>query len=131
MAHYSRLYTIVLDVPATDEDTTVAFWRGALGAPLERVGKYPDFHGARIPGHDLLLLTQRLGAASPDGTPRVHLDIHTDDLEAEVTRLESLGATRVERHDRWWIMRDPAGITFCVVLDHPGTLDATNATEWP
>ncbi|MEV0570127.1 VOC family protein [Dactylosporangium sp. NPDC050588] len=127
MAHYSRLYTIVLDVPATDEDTTVTFWRGALGAPLERVGKYPDFHGARIPGHDLVLLTQRLG----DGAPRVHLDFHTDDLEAEVARLESLGATRLDCHDRWWTMRDPAGITFCVVVDPPGTLNATNATEWP
>ena len=127
MAHYSRLYTIVLDVPATEEDTTVAFWRGALGAPLERVGRYPDFHGAVIPGHDLLLLTQRLGT----GAPRVHLDVHTDDLDAEVARLEALGATRVERQDRWWVMRDPAGITFCVVLDRPGTLDDTNATRWP
>ena len=127
MAHYSRLYTIVLDVPAAEEDTTVAFWRGALGAPLERVGRYPDFHGAVIPGHDLLLLTQRLGT----GAPRVHLDVHTDDLDAEVARLEALGATRVERQDRWWVMRDPAGITFCVVLDRPGTLNDTNATRWP
>ena len=127
MAHYSRLYPIVLDVPAAEEDATVAFWRGALGAPLERVGRYPDFHGAVIPGHDLLLLTQRLGT----GAPRVHLDVHTDDLDAEVARLEALGATRVERQDRWWVMRDPAGITFCVVLDRPGTLNDTNATRWP
>ena len=127
MAHFSRLSTIVLDVPADDEDTTVTFWRGALSAPLERVDRYPDFHGARLPGHDLVLLTQRLGT----GQPRVHLDIHTDDLEAEVTRLEALGATRLDRHDRWWTMRDPAGLTFCVVLDRPGTLNITNATEWP
>ncbi|MET7419530.1 VOC family protein [Dactylosporangium sp. NPDC005555] len=126
MAHFSRLYTIVLDVPADDEDTTVTFWRGALGAPLERVTKYPDFHGAVVPRHDLLLLTQRLG----DGAPRVHVDIHTDDLDAEVARLESLGATRVERQDRWWVMRDPAGITFCVVLDRPGILNDGNATRW-
>lgn len=127
MAHYSRLYTIVLDVPAADHDATVAFWRGALDAPLEQVEKYPEFHGARLPSHDLLLLTQQLG----DGGPRVHVDIHTDDLDAEVARLEALGATRVERQDRWWVMRDPAGLTFCVVLDRPGTLTDANATRWP
>ena len=127
MAHYSRLYTIVLDVPAADHDATVAFWRGALDAPLEQVEKYPEFHGARLPSHDLLLLTQQLG----DGGPRVHVDIHTDDLDAEVARLEALGATRVERQDRWWVMRDPAGLTFCVVMDRPGTQTPANATRWP
>lgn len=127
MAHYSRLYAIVLDVPAADHDTTVTFWRGALGTPLERVERYPEFHGAKLPTHDLLLLAQQVG----DGAPGVHVDIHTDDLDAEVTRLEVLGATRIEHHDRWWVMRDPAGVTFCVVLDRPGTLNTTNATEWP
>ncbi|WP_327010209.1 glyoxalase/bleomycin resistance/dioxygenase family protein [Dactylosporangium sp. NBC_01737] len=127
MAHYSRLYTIVLDVPTAGHDATVTFWRGALSAPLEQVAKYPEFHGALIPNHDLVLLAQQLG----DGAPRMHVDIHTDDLDAEVARLEALGATRVERHDRWWVMRDPAGLTFCVVLDRPGTLTDANATRWP
>jgi catechol 2,3-dioxygenase-like lactoylglutathione lyase family enzyme len=127
VAHYSRLYTIVLDVPAADHDATVTFWRGALGAPLEQVGRYPEFHGALVPHHDLVLLAQQVG----DGGPRVHVDIHTDDLDAEVARLEALGATRVERQDRWWVMRDPAGVTFCVVLDRPGILTEANATRWP
>jgi hypothetical protein len=30
------------------------------------------------------------------GAPRVHLDIHTDDLDAEVARLERLGAESVQ-----------------------------------
>ena len=51
-----------------------------------------------------------------DGRPGVHLDIHTDDVDAEVDRLEKLGAERVQQvHSLWWVMRDPAGMEFCVV----------------
>jgi hypothetical protein len=52
-----------------------------------------------LPGHDLMLLVQRLDA----GAPRVHLDIHTDDLDAEVSRLERLGAERVRKVQSWWV----------------------------
>src|ERR1700755_2646075 len=82
---------MVIDIPAGDHDRTVAFWEGALGLPLPRVERYPEFNGAKLPGHEMLLLTQRLG----DGAPRIHLDIHTDDLAAEVARLERLGAVRI------------------------------------
>jgi hypothetical protein len=46
---------------------------------------------------------------------RVHLDIETDDIQAEVQRLEELGARRVERIERWWVMEAPTGQRFCVV----------------
>ena len=58
------------------------------------------------------------------------LHIHTSDLEAEVTRLESLGAQRVAQHHLWQVMRDPAGLVFCVIPDRQGRLDDTNATRW-
>lgn len=52
---------------------------------------------------------------------RFHLDVHGDPGETEtlVTRLESLGATRVREVDkgmagRWWVMLDPEGNEFCV-----------------
>lgn len=45
---------------------------------------------------------------------RVHLDIETDDIEAEVQRLEALGARRMEQHEDWWVMQDPGGNEFCV-----------------
>jgi hypothetical protein len=42
---------------------------------------------------------------------RMHLDIETDDIDAEVRRLEALGATRwdhqQERGFDFWVMRDP------------------------
>jgi len=60
----------------------------------------------------------------------VHLDIHTDDLNAEVARLERLGAERVQLMNAWWIMRDPAGLPFCVVPDPAGSLNDSNAQRW-
>ncbi|MFG2045409.1 VOC family protein [Dactylosporangium sp. NPDC048998] len=126
MAHFSRLYAIVIDAPRPDYAATVAFWSGAAGADLPVVAKYPEFNGAKLPNHDMLLLTQQLG----DGPARVHLDFHTDDLDAEVARLEALGATRLEHAENWQVMRDPAGLPFCVVQDRPGTLSEANATRW-
>ena len=46
---------------------------------------------------------------------RVHLDIETDDIDAEVARLERLGAQRVSKVKTWWVMQAPTGQRFCVV----------------
>jgi len=70
-----------------------------------------------------MLLMQRLES----GAPRVHLDIHADDLDAEVARLERLGAERVQKVQIWWVMRDPAGLLFCVLPVSPGSLNDENA----
>ena len=126
MAHFSRLFKIVIDVPASDHERELSFWEAALGQPLPPFG-YPEYHGAALRGQDFWLLTQRLG----EGTARVHLDIHTDDLDAEVARLEHLGARRVQRVYSWQVMRDPAGLVFCVLPDPPGTLHEGNAHRWP
>ncbi len=50
-----------------------------------------------------------------DHESRVHLDIETDDIEAEVARLEKLGATVDRRLERWVVMKAPSGQRFCVV----------------
>ncbi|MFO7192232.1 VOC family protein [Thermocrispum sp.] len=51
---------------------------------------------------------------------RLHIDVHAGDegLEALVSRLESLGAKRVQKYDKgpaghWWLMLDPEGNEFC------------------
>lgn len=46
---------------------------------------------------------------------RVHIDIETDDIDAEVARLEALGAKRVEKRKSWWVMEAPTGQRFCVI----------------
>ena len=126
MPHYSVLHKVVIDVAAEDHDQELAFWQAATGQPLIRVDKYPEYHGALLAGQGFGLLTQRLDA----GPSRVHLDIHTDDLEAEVARLERLGAERVRQVNHWWIMRDPAGLLFCVIPDTTGSLTDDNAQRW-
>lgn len=125
MSHRSLLTAIVIDVPGDRHADEVAFWSSATGTALPRLS-HPEYHGARITP-SLVLLVQELG----DGSPRVHVDIHTDDVDAEVTRLAALGASEVERLDDWAVMRDPAGLPFCVVAAPPGALDGTAALEWP
>jgi hypothetical protein len=125
MTHFSRLFTAVIDVPPADHDRELAFWQGAAGEELTQT-PFADFHGSRLHGQEFALLVQRLA----DGQPRVHLDIHTDDLDAEIARLEKLGAERVQQLDKWWVLRDPAGLLFCVVSDEPGSLNEDNAQRW-
>lgn len=126
MAHYSRLTKIVIDVPAAGHDRELAFWSAAVGQPLTRFDAHPEYHGAPLHGTEFGLLIQRLG----DGPGRVHLDIHTDDLAAEVARLEELGAERVQQVHAWWILRDPAGLLFCVIPEPAGSLNDSNAQRW-
>ncbi len=125
MTHYSRLSRIVIDAPPDIHDREVAFWRDALGVPLEHYEKFPDFHGADLTDDgDLGLLLQHLG----DGPAKVHLDIHTNDRAAEVARLANLGAVMVNDGDQWTIMRDPAGLVFCVFPDP--SVNESNAHAW-
>ena len=126
MAHHSRLSKIVIDVPPDGHDRELAFWSAALGQQLRQGDHYPEYHGAALRGQEIGLLIQRLG----HGPGRVHLDIHTDDVAAEVARLEDLGAERVQLVDSWWIMRDPAGLLFCVVPEPAHSLNDSNAQRW-
>jgi len=126
VVHYSRLSDVVVDVPAGDHDGEMAFWSAATGQTRARLGRHPEYHRIKLPGQDVGLLIQQLG----DGLSRVHLDIHTDDLDAEVSRLERLGAERIKKVHDWWIMRDPAGLLFCVVPRPPESFNDTNAHQW-
>jgi len=126
VAHYSRLSKVVIDVPPADHDRELAFWSVAAGKPLARFDSHPEYHGAVLHGQDFGLLVQRLG----QGSARVHIDIHTDDLPAEIARLEKLGAERVQQAHSWQVMRDPAGLLFCVIPEPPGSLNDSNAQRW-
>jgi hypothetical protein len=64
-----------------------------------------------------------------DHESRVHIDIETDDIPAEMARLERLGATVVNRPERWVVMQAPTGQRFCVVrAQRPGF--PKNAKSW-
>jgi hypothetical protein len=65
-----------------------------------------------------------------DHDSRVHLDIETDDIAAEVARLEQLGAKVAKRLERWVVMEAPTGQRFCVVrVQRPGWPKNANRFE--
>ncbi|HJP72615.1 MAG TPA: VOC family protein [Pseudonocardiaceae bacterium] len=128
--HRSRIGGIFIDHPASSFAASLAFWAAAMGVEPETRDdeSYPYRSLGRFAGETLIEL-QRVG----DGTtPRVHLDIDTDDVEAEVQRLEGLGARRLQRCEdgRFWQMVDPGGIVFCVIPPHTPDF-AEQAKVWP
>ncbi len=113
MAHQSRLSTLVLDCNVDDLADGARFWSNALGKPIVTLdqdgdGRYAELRTER---DEPIILLQKVEHPS-----RVHLDLETDDLEAEAARLEALGAKRIAFvRDRWWVMEAPTGHRFCVV----------------
>ena len=121
--HKSRLCAIGIDCRTDDPPAAAAFWSNALGRAIkDSEGPYTMLGTAR---EDLIAFVQRV-----DHPSRVHLDIETDNVDAEVARLEKLGAKRVEQVKTWWVMEAPTGHRFCVVrLQRGGELGEWN--EWP
>lgn len=116
--HRSRIAYFTIDVD--DLDKAVEFWSSALGATWEP-GSPTSRHiyrKLRVPDTEIRVLLQRTDDEKGSKN-RAHLDLETDDVEAEVTRLESLGASRwdhqTERGYDFWVMRDPWGNEFCVL----------------
>lgn len=111
--HHSRLCALVLDCHTNDLAAATRFWSAALGKPIATLdqdgdGRYAEL--ATAPDEPIILL-QRVEHDS-----HVHLDIETDDLDAEVARLERLGARRIAFvRERWWVLEAPSGHRFCVV----------------
>ena len=122
--HRSRLSTFVIDCEGTIE-AAVDFWSRALGRTVGEIdpeaGPYREL--ASSAGEPMLLVQQ------VDHPGRIHLDIETDDMDAEVKRLEALGARRVAFVRRWWVMEAPTGQRFCVVGLQRGPLDE-RASAW-
>jgi hypothetical protein len=126
--HKSRLGCLVIDCRTEDELAEYAtFWSQALGytaappRPEEGDAKYIDLTG---PNGEVCILLQKV-----DHESRLHLDIETDDLEAEVARLENLGAKRLADIKGWVVLEAPSGHRFCVVKPQRPDF-AENAKAW-
>ncbi len=121
--HKSRLVAFGIDCQDADLDTAATFWSAALGRPVkETEGAYAALEDR---ANQPVIFVQRV-----DHPSRVHLDIETDDVEAEVARLEALGARRLEKVRTWWVMESPTGHRFCVVRPQRGPL-GPDANVWP
>jgi predicted enzyme related to lactoylglutathione lyase len=106
-----KLFNITTD--CHDAAALGGFWAEVLGTKLDDGA---NEHFAVISGAPNWLFLQ-----VPEGKTaknRVHVDLDSPDLDAERTRLESLGATFVhEKHEygiRWMTFQDPEGDEFCV-----------------
>ena len=124
--HRSRINGILIDCNVDDIEAAARFWAEALGRPIN-----PDHPGTR---GNYVMLEDRPGQVSVqiqrvEHESRVHLDIETDDIPAEVARLEKLGAKVHERLERWVVMEAPSGQRFCVVRVQRAGFD-TDANGW-
>jgi predicted enzyme related to lactoylglutathione lyase len=124
--HRSKLAGLIIDCQTADLPAAARFWSEALGwagkpkgpADGDRYVELTDPHGS------VHVEVQKVTHPS-----RVHLDIETDDVEAEVERLEALGAKRVQQVKTWWVMEAPTGQRFCVVRVQNGDFEA-RARVW-
>lgn len=125
--HHSRLCGFIIDCQGMTIGEATDFWSGALGRPsLPPDPDDPNYRTLRTAAHEPYLMVQRV-----EHEGRVHLDIESDDLEAEARRLEQLGASRVAFVKRWWVMQAPSGQRFCIVNPQRGPLTDENSNRWP
>ena len=110
--HKSRVAGFIIDCRTDDLESAASFWSEALGMEKRAL---PGAEGQKYVR--LMDPTDRLDVEVQivDHESRVHLDIETDDIEAEVQRLEKLGAKRLVQIHSWWVMQAPTGQKFCVV----------------
>jgi predicted enzyme related to lactoylglutathione lyase len=106
--HKSRLAGFIIDCQTSDLEGAARFWSEALGLDSKGAGG-PNYIRLDGTSRDMAVEVQQVEHPS-----RVHLDIETDDVEAEVARLEGLGAKRLERIKTWVVMESPTGQRFCV-----------------
>jgi predicted enzyme related to lactoylglutathione lyase len=117
---------MLIDCKTADVDEAANFWSQALGRAIdpEHPGSRGDYLMLETPPDEPIVQIQRVAHES-----RVHIDIETDDIPAEVMRLEKLGAKVVTRLERWVVMAAPTGQRFCVVrVQRPGF--PKNANRW-
>jgi hypothetical protein len=122
MPHRSRLASFIIDCGTDDLDAAAGFWSAALGVrPQPREDSYIPL--GDIGGH-------HIEVQLVDHPSRVHLDIESDDIPAEVARLEALGARKVAEIKTWVVMEAPTGHRFCIIRAQTPHF-ADQAVTWP
>jgi len=126
--HRSALAGFIIDCQVDNLEAAAEFWGAALGrrqrpSPEEQDAGYVPLEAKEDGLH---IEVQRVTHDS-----RLHLDIITDDVEAEVRRLEALGARRVDSVRDWWILEAPTGQRFCVIPLRKEGRFPNPPTVWP
>lgn len=110
--HKSRLAGFIIDCQTDDLDAAAEFWAKALNAPAAKKADLSNspYVELNMPAGEPYAEVQKV-----DHESRIHLDIEADDIDAEVARLEKLGAKEVARIRDWVVLDAPTGQRFCVV----------------
>jgi predicted enzyme related to lactoylglutathione lyase len=123
--HKSRLAGFIIDCYTDDLEAATRFWSAVLGLQVKPGAPAdPLYRTLDTAPDEVHVEVQQVTHPS-----RVHLDIETDDIEAEARRLERLGARRVGMVKTWCVMEAPTGQRFCLV--RPQRADfAAGANRW-
>ncbi len=125
--HHSRLTAVIIDCKTSDVDAAAEFWGAALGRPADDAhpGSQGSYRMLTTQPGELIVEVQKV-----DHESKVHIDIETDDIPAEVKRLEKLGAKVHQEFHRWVVMQAPTGQRFCVVRVQRPDDFPKNANRW-
>ena len=126
MSHRSKLCGFIIDCRSDDLGAAADFWGQALGMEIRALPGEEGEKYVRLVDRNSELHIEVQKVEHPS---RVHLDIEADDVEAEVRRLEALGARRVAQVHTWWVMEAPTGHRFCVVRRSSPSFEA-EANRW-
>jgi len=125
MSQYYRGGELVIVVDCADLDRSSRFWTAVLGYAATD-SSHPSYRSLLPPdGPGIEVLLQRVPERKQVKN-RLHLDLRTPDMAAEINRVTALGATVLtgapieEGGLRWHILADPDGNEFCV-LEPAGT----------
>ncbi|MEQ8480412.1 MAG: VOC family protein [Hoeflea sp.] len=121
--HKSRLSAIVIDCHTDHVEQAAGFWSQLLGQPAHAD---EDGHRATIEasGSGVSLIVEAVRDEA-----RIHFDIETDDLAAEIKRIEEIGGTKISVVDHAVIMEAPTGHRFRVSASTLNILPA-GANVW-
>lgn len=104
-------------INVTDVERAIKFWTAALGYVVR--GSDPTFAVLTDPHRRWSNLSLQLTSQPKQGLNRIHLDLYSDDQQAEVERLIELGATRIPWNYApkadYIVLADPDGNEFCVI----------------
>ena len=120
--HKSRLATIIIDCQTESLPKVAEFWSAALGCRQGRTDS--KYVWLETDPAEPKVIVQKV-----DHDSRIHIDIETDDIEAEVKRLQLLGAVVVEKMEKWVIMQAPSKQRFCLISPTREDFEL-NANTW-
>jgi len=124
--YQSELNTIVIDCPRESYAEAVTFWSGLLGLPAESPNSQdPRYTSLKGTLQNVAVLVQAV-----DGLPEIHIDICTDNKDAEIKRALQLGAREKYTVKRWMVLQAPSGHAFCIVPSKSAAEFSSAAKIW-